>query len=105
MAWPKPLTDTLMKKYGYSPATFPKATYPAFQNADTTVLRSVLNFGSSNARSSSPTAFVAFNVFNSPVIRLRTSVFFVPTKVVRSGLMARASPSTSIRSNAVRTAS
>ena len=34
MAWPKGLTDTLIKKYGYSPGTFPKATYPNLQTSD-----------------------------------------------------------------------
>ena len=38
MGWPKPLADTLMAKYGYSPATFPKATYPAFQDADVSAI-------------------------------------------------------------------
>jgi len=38
MNWPKSLADTLMKKYGYSPATFPMTTYPAFQNADVSAI-------------------------------------------------------------------
>ncbi len=38
MTWPKSLAETLVKKYGYSPATFPKATYPAFQTADVSAI-------------------------------------------------------------------
>ncbi|BBK31725.1 hypothetical protein EDC65_0529 [Stella humosa] len=38
MTWPKTLSDTLVSKYGYSPATFPKATYPSFQNADVSAI-------------------------------------------------------------------